>query len=92
MNISCATVEAITGLPTSYFSKIAAARPSKDLTARTMQEVLDALGLRIAVVVLVEDEAKATRMRPRWVQRQRAPTTPRQTEPSADQGSFKFVE
>lgn len=73
LNLAHTTIEEIGQLPHGYFSKISAARPVKGITARMLQDVLAALALGVAAVVLIEDPEQAARMRAHWTPRKRPP-------------------
>lgn len=68
-------LDAITGLQSGYVSKLLADPPMRGFGEMSLQALLDALGLRIAFAVILEDPDKAERMRGRWRPRQRPPTT-----------------
>ncbi|MCK1707623.1 MULTISPECIES: hypothetical protein [unclassified Bradyrhizobium] len=76
LNLSHETIDTLVGWSDRYSSKALAPVPRKNLSGETLQAVLDALGLGIAAVVLVEDPEMAARMHPRWVPRLR-PKIPR---------------
>ncbi|WP_316196856.1 hypothetical protein [Bradyrhizobium sp. SZCCHNS3053] len=74
LNVSNATLEELVGCADRYLTKVTAARPVKALSPQMLQDLLAALGLGVAAVVLVEDPEQAKRMRQRWTPRRRPPT------------------
>ncbi|MCA1512167.1 hypothetical protein [Bradyrhizobium sp. NBAIM01] len=73
LNLSHETIDAITGLQSGYVSKLLSDPPMRGFGEMSLQAVLDALALRIAVCVIVEDEELAKRVRGRWKPRLRSP-------------------
>ncbi|WP_143035619.1 hypothetical protein [Bradyrhizobium sp. Rc2d] len=73
LDISHETLDGISGLQGGYVSKLLADPPMRGFGEMSLQAVLDALALRIAVCVIVEDEELAKRVRGRWKPRLRAP-------------------
>ncbi|WP_407194389.1 helix-turn-helix domain-containing protein [Bradyrhizobium sp. STM 3566] len=69
LNVSHETVDAIVGWSDRLSSKVLAPAPRRGLTGETLQAVLDALGLGIAAVILVEDPEQTAKMQHRWTQR-----------------------
>lgn len=67
-------LDAITGLQSGYVSKLLADPPVRGFGEMSLKALLDALGLRIAFAVIMEDSEQAERMRGRWRPRQRPPT------------------
>lgn len=72
LDLSHETLDGITGLQSGYVSKLLADPPMRGFGEMSLQAVLDALALRIAVCVIVEDEELASRVRGRWKPRLRA--------------------
>lgn len=96
LNVSHASLEEIMQAPHGYVSKITAATPRRNLTARMLQDLLSALALGVAAVVLIEDPEQAAKMRLRWKRRQRLPTRGAVALPKSEcvadpQTSFQFV-
>ncbi|WP_354113696.1 MULTISPECIES: hypothetical protein [unclassified Bradyrhizobium] len=75
LNLSHETIDALVGWADRYSAKVLSPAPRRNLSGDTLQAVLDALGLGIAAVILVEDPAQVARMRHRWPTR--GPTGPR---------------
>ncbi|MGY4371119.1 hypothetical protein ACVW1A_007184 [Bradyrhizobium sp. LB1.3] len=74
LNISHETLDAITGLQGGYVSKLLADPPMRGFGEMSLQALLDALGMRIAFAVIMEDPEQAARVRGRWRPRKRRPT------------------
>jgi hypothetical protein len=69
LDISHLSIDAIIGWADGYSAKTLIPIPKKNLSAQTLQLVLDALALGIAGLVVVEDPTQAAAMRSRWQQR-----------------------
>lgn len=74
LNISHETLDAITGLQGGYVSKLMSDPPVRGFGEMSLQALLDALGLRIAFAVIMEDPDRVERVRARWRPRKRRPT------------------
>lgn len=75
LNISHETLDALVGWSERLSSKTLAPAPRRGLSGESLQAVLDALGLGIAAVILIEDPEQTEKMRPRW--KARGTTGPR---------------
>lgn len=69
LNISFATVDAISGLPDGYTAKLMAPKPMKGLGEKAIEGLNGALGIGFAVTV---DPDQVRRVKGRWVKRKRA--------------------
>ncbi|TFV75301.1 hypothetical protein E4K64_16495 [Bradyrhizobium frederickii] len=73
LDLSHETLDGITGLQGGYVSKLLADPPMRGFGEMSLQALLDALGMRIAFAVIVEDPERAERVRSRWRPRKRRP-------------------
>lgn len=73
LDLSHETLDAITGLQNGYVSKLMADPPVRGFGEMSLQALLDALGLRIAFAVIMEDPERVERVRARWRPRKRRP-------------------
>ena len=69
LNISYATVDAISGLPDGYTAKLMSPKPMKGLGEKAIEGLNGALGIGFAVAV---DADQVQRVRGRWTPRKRA--------------------
>lgn len=69
LNITFATVDAISGLPDGYTAKLMSPRPMKGLGEKAIEGLNGALGMGFAVAVDVE---QVERVKGRWAKRRRA--------------------
>lgn len=90
LNIAHTTIDAISGLPEGYVSKVLAPRPMRNIGPTSLRALLGALALGIARVVIVEDEEQAAKVRSRWTPRKRPPTAPPVCVAGREQSSFDF--
>ncbi|GGI23781.1 hypothetical protein [Bradyrhizobium guangdongense] len=75
LNLSHEKIDQLVGWADRLSTKALAPVPKKGMSGDMLQAVLDALGLGVAAVVLVEDPEQSEQMRPRWTPR--GPTGPR---------------
>jgi hypothetical protein len=73
LDLSHETLDLISGLQNGYVSKLLADPPMRGFGEMSLKAVLDALALRLAFAVIVEDDEMAKRVRGRWRPRRRAP-------------------
>lgn len=69
LNISYATVDAISGLPDGYTAKLMSPKPMKGLGEKAIEGLNGALGIGFVSAV---DSAQVARVKPRWTKRKRA--------------------
>ena len=69
INITNATLEAITGLPDGYLAKVLGGGRIKNLGPMSFGLIVQGLALKLAVF---EDHAATEKMRPRWAQRKKS--------------------
>lgn len=69
LNISFATVDAISGLPDGYTAKLMSPRPMKGLGEKAIEGLNGALGIAFTVMV---DPEQVQRVQGRWAKRKRA--------------------
>lgn len=74
LDLSHETLDAIAGVQGGYSGKLLCDPPMRGFGEMSLKAVLDALALRIAVVVIVEDEDMAKRVGARWRPRRRQPS------------------
>jgi hypothetical protein len=74
LDLSHETIDAIAGLQSGYTSKLLSDPPMRGFGEMSLKALLEALGLRIAVAVIVEDVDLADRVRARWKPRKRRST------------------
>jgi len=79
LDLSHETLDDLTGLQGGYVSKLLADPPVRGFGQMSLQALLDALGLRIAFAVIMEDPEQADRVRARWKPRKRRPTNAKAT-------------
>lgn len=79
LGITHETIDHLTGWASGYASKVLSPEPLKNLGAKGLSLVLEALALGIVRVEFVEDPEQAARMRPRWVRRLRPHMRTRRT-------------
>ncbi|MCK1652251.1 hypothetical protein IVA88_12490 [Bradyrhizobium sp. 149] len=82
LNLSHETLDAISGLQNGYVSKLMADPPMRGFGEMSLQALLDALGLRIAFAVIMEDPDRAERVQARWRPRKRRPTNAKTATPT----------
>ncbi|WP_439409761.1 hypothetical protein ACNJX9_17805 [Bradyrhizobium sp. DASA03076] len=70
LDLSHDGIDALIGWADRYSSKVLSPRPRKGLSGGTLQLVLQALGLGVVAIVLLEDPDQTAKMRRRWVARQ----------------------
>lgn len=90
LNIAHTTIDAISGLPEGYVSKVLAPQPIRNIGPTSLRALLGALALGIVRVVIVEDEEQAAKVRRRWIPRKRPPTAPPLCVAGPAQPSFDF--
>lgn len=73
LDLSHETLDAISGLANGYVSKLMSDPPVRGFGEMSLQALLDALGLRIAFAVIMEDPERVERVRARWRPRKRRP-------------------
>ncbi|MCK1627407.1 hypothetical protein IVA98_30700 [Bradyrhizobium sp. 160] len=83
LDLSHETLDGITGLQGGYVSKLLADPPMRGFGEMSLQALLDALGMRIAFAVIVEDPERAERVRSRWRPRKRRPPKQKPSAPSS---------
>jgi hypothetical protein len=82
LNTTYAAVGALAGLSDDHLAKLLAPTRIRKFGAQSLPLVLQALALRMVRIELIEDDAMAAKMRPRWTQRRRQrPPTRRTPEP-----------
>ncbi|MEH2546655.1 hypothetical protein V1283_003300 [Bradyrhizobium sp. AZCC 2262] len=71
INLSHEVLDFISGVQPGYSAKLLADPPIRGFGEMSLKAVLDALALRVALVVIVEDPDMAERMEGRWKPRKR---------------------
>jgi hypothetical protein len=69
LGVTNETIDAITGLPSGYVGKLVGEGRIKNLGPMSFGVMLQSLGLKL---IVVEDPKTTAKMRPRWMQREKA--------------------
>jgi hypothetical protein len=73
LNVSCGTIEGISGLADGYVSKVLSLTPTKQIGPVALGALLGALGLKIVRIEIAEDPEAAAAVSGRWTPRKRRP-------------------
>jgi hypothetical protein len=82
LNISAATVDAISGLADGYTSKVLCITPTKNLGPIALGAILGALALKIVKIEIGVDPEAAVVVSGRWTPRKRRPNRKKAPEPA----------